>query len=68
MWKVLKYVGDDNRVIEICGKIESEISVLESDEEKAEFMEAVGIEESGLDVLIRKSLTHAWFKNLLHRR
>ena len=52
---IKKYVGDDNRVIEICGKIESEISVLESDEEKAEFMEAVGIEESGLDVLIRKA-------------
>jgi hypothetical protein len=52
---IKKYVGDDNRVIEICGKIESEISVLESDEEKQEFMEAVGIEESGLDVLIRKA-------------
>ena len=30
MWKVLKYVGDENRVVEICGKIESEISLLET--------------------------------------
>lgn len=35
----------------ICGKVESEISVLETLEERKEFMEAVGIKESGLDTL-----------------
>jgi len=53
--KIKKYVGDDHRVIEICGKIESEISLLETDEEKREFMEAVGIEESSLDALTAKT-------------
>ena len=53
--KIKKYVGDENKVIEICGKIESEISLLETEEEKDEFMEAVGIEESGLSILIRKT-------------
>lgn len=37
----------------ICGKIESEIATLESEEERAEFLEAVGLEESGLKSLIR---------------
>ncbi|MAW07069.1 MAG: redox-regulated ATPase YchF [Halobacteriovoraceae bacterium] len=52
---IKKYVGDENRVVEICGKIESEISLLETDDEKKEFMEAVGIEESGLHTLTRKA-------------
>ena len=53
--KIKKYVNNDDKVIEICGKIESEISLLETEEDKQEFMEAVGIEESGLSVLIRKT-------------
>ncbi len=53
--KIRKYVNNDDKVIEICGKIESEISLLETDDDKAEFMEAVGISESGLSVLIRKT-------------
>ena len=53
--KIKKYVGDDSRVLEICGKIESEISLLETDEEKNEFMEAVGISQSGLSVLTGKT-------------
>jgi ribosome-binding ATPase len=53
--KIKKYVNNDDKVIEICGKIESEISLLETQEDKLEFMEAVGIEESGLSALIRKS-------------
>lgn len=40
-------------VVLICGKIESEIAELESLEEKQEFLESIGIEESGLDKLIK---------------
>ena len=42
------------KVITVCAKIEEEISQLE-DEEKAEFLEDLGISESGLDQLIRES-------------
>ncbi len=37
----------------ICGKLESEISLLETEEEKAEFLEAAGIEKSGLETLTK---------------
>ena len=37
----------------ISGKLESEISLLESEEEKAEFLEAVGIEKAGLETLTK---------------
>ena len=53
--KIKKYVNNDDMVVEICGKIESEISLLETAEDKKEFMDAVGIKESGLNVLIRKT-------------
>ena len=43
-------------VIVICAKIEEEISQLD-DEEKAMFLEELGIEESGLDKLV-KALYH----------
>jgi len=42
------------QVITICAKIEEEISEL-NDEEKAMFLEELGIKESGLDQLIRAS-------------
>lgn len=42
-------------VVVICGKIESEIAALDSEEEKREFLEAVGLEESGLNNLIRSA-------------
>lgn len=42
-------------VLCICGKLESEIAGLDTDEEKAEFMEAAGIEVSGLDRLTKKA-------------
>lgn len=45
---------DDSQVIVICGKIEEEVSVLE-EEEKKEFLKEMGLEESGLDKLIRAS-------------
>lgn len=51
--------SEGNEVITLCGKLESEISALETQEEKDEFMEAAGIEESGLD-----QLTHAAYKLL----
>ncbi|MDQ0157754.1 redox-regulated ATPase YchF [Robertmurraya andreesenii] len=44
--------GDNAEVIVICAKIESEIAELEG-EEKAMFLQELGIEESGLDQLIR---------------
>lgn len=40
-------------VVKICGKIESEIAQLESDEEKKEFLADMGLKESGLDLLIK---------------
>ena len=46
--------GENAEVIVICAKIESEIAELEG-EEKAMFLEELGIEESGLDQLIRAS-------------
>ncbi len=45
---------DDSEVVIICGKLESEIAGLDTKEEKAEFLEASGLTESGLDKLIRK--------------
>ncbi len=42
-------------VIVICGKIEAEIGALESEEEKQEFLDAVGLKESGLKSLIRSA-------------
>lgn len=46
--------GENAEVIVICAKIESEIVELEG-EEKEMFLEELGIEESGLDQLIRAS-------------
>jgi len=40
-------------VIPICGAIEAQISALESDEERAEYLAAVGLQEPGLNRLIR---------------
>ncbi len=37
----------------ICGKLESEIASLETDEEKKEFLEAAGLEQSGLQTLTK---------------
>ena len=54
--KYLKeYVKKDNsEVIVLCAKIEEELSGFE-DEEKKAFLKDLGIEESGLDKLIRAS-------------
>ncbi len=51
--KVRAFAEEDNaEVIVVCAKIESEIAELD-DEEKAMFLQELGIEESGLDQLIR---------------
>ncbi|WP_019227820.1 redox-regulated ATPase YchF [Sedimentibacter sp. B4] len=53
--EVKKHAAQDNsEVITVCGKIEEEISVLD-DEEKKEFLQEMGLNESGLDKLIRTS-------------
>jgi len=44
---------ENAEVVIICASIEEEISQLESEEEKAEFLESLGLEESGLDKVIR---------------
>ncbi len=45
--------GENAQTVVICGKMEAEIASLDSEEEKKEFLEAAGLEESGLDNLIR---------------
>lgn len=45
---------NDSEVVVICGKLESEIAGLDTAEEKREFLQDMGLEESGLDKLIRK--------------
>ncbi|RNF39967.1 redox-regulated ATPase YchF [Planococcus salinus] len=53
--EVRKYATEDNSdVIVVCAKIEEEMAELE-DEEKEMFLEELGIEESGLDQLIKAS-------------
>lgn len=53
--KVREYASaNDSEVFVICAAIEEEISEL-SDEEKAEYLDALGIEKSGLDKLIAAS-------------
>jgi GTP-binding protein YchF len=55
--KQVRQVAEEegSEVVVICGKIESEIAVLETEEEKQEFLEAVGLQESGLNQLIRSA-------------
>ncbi|WP_433745996.1 redox-regulated ATPase YchF [Falsibacillus pallidus] len=51
--KVREFAANDNaEVIVVCAKIEEEIAELDEDE-KAMFLQELGIEESGLDQLIR---------------
>jgi hypothetical protein len=53
--KVREIAAAENaEVVVICGQLEKEIALLESEEEKKEFMESVGITESGLSRLIKK--------------
>ena len=53
--KVCEYAKSENsEVVMICAKIESELAEL-NDEEKKEFLSELGIEESGMEQLIRKT-------------
>ena len=53
--KVKEYAKNENaEVISLCAKLEEDLSVLE-DEDKLELMKDYGIEESGLDKLIKAS-------------
>ncbi len=46
---------ENSEVVVICAQIEAEISELETDEEKLEFLETLGLSQSGLDKLIKSS-------------
>lgn len=46
--------SEDSEVMVICAKVEEEIAQLAEDE-KADFLEAMGLEESGLDKLVKAS-------------
>ncbi len=53
--KVKEYAQKENSdIVPLCVKIEEELSTLEDDDKK-EMLEALGLEESGLDKLIKKS-------------
>ena len=53
--RVKEYAEKENSdIVPLCVKIEEEISTLDEDE-KQEMLEALGLKESGLDKLIRKS-------------
>ncbi len=43
------------QVLKICAQIEAEVAGLETDEEKKEFLESVGLEETGLAQIIKSS-------------
>ena len=47
--------AEGSQVLPICAKLEADIAELEDPEEKAMFMEELGVAESGLDRLIRSS-------------
>lgn len=48
--------GENAKVIKVCAKVEEELSDLE-DEEKIAFLQDLGIQESGLDKLIKATYT-----------
>lgn len=51
---VKKIAAEENsEVITICGKFEADLSEIESESDKKDFMESVGLKESGLTVLSR---------------
>ena len=58
---------DGSLLVKICSKIEAEIAELETQDERAEFLESVGLEESGLNTLIRTGYGSAWSSNILYR-
>lgn len=51
--KVRDYLGEDETVIVIAGKLEAEISELEDEDDRKEFLEDAGLVEPGVNKLIR---------------
>lgn len=49
--------SENSQVIPICAKLEADIAELDDPDERAMFMEELGVQESGLDKLIRSSYT-----------
>ncbi len=58
-FQAVKTLADQegSQVLPICAKLEADIAELDDPEEKAMFMEELGIQESGLDKLIQCSYT-----------
>jgi len=53
--RVKEYASNENsKVIKMCAKIEAELSEL-NDDEKLEMLNAIGIEQSGLDQLVKET-------------
>lgn len=46
---------DNASVVTICGKTEAEIAAMESEEDRQEFLQALGLEDSGMNQLIKKA-------------
>ena len=55
--KLVEEFGVTNgyKVLKICAQIEAEVASLETEEEKKEFLESVGLNETGLAQIIRNS-------------
>ena len=55
--EMVEKFGRENgyKVLKICAQIEAEIASLETEEEKKEFLESVGLSETGLSKIIRNS-------------
>lgn len=55
--KLVEDFGKENnyKVLRICAQIEAEIAMIEDKNEKAEFLESVGLKEAGLAQIIRSS-------------
>ncbi|QIK56537.1 redox-regulated ATPase YchF [Erysipelothrix sp. HDW6A] len=56
MYQKVKAYADErgSRVVTVCAKVEEDLSSLE-DEERDAFLQELGVEESGLDVLVRNA-------------
>lgn len=54
-YQELEKFGQENNfpILKISAQVESEIAALESEEEKQEFLETIGLKETGLDQIIR---------------
>lgn len=54
--RVEQYAEEKNGVsLPLCCQLEAEIAVLDSEEDRQEFFESAGLEESGLDALVRSA-------------